>query len=97
MQVIGGEYVLGAYDYFCTGSDGERHELGEVLCLTSSSCQIWLAKCDMSLNNPTWRKVQDGCPVASWIERIHALQPGFYSSPVHTTIPESETQASING
>ncbi|MFV2003283.1 MAG: hypothetical protein ACC619_09920 [Paracoccaceae bacterium] len=72
------------YDYFCTGSNGERYELGEVICIRSSSCQpVWLAKCDMSLNNPMWRKVQDGCPVAgvsappqrSLLARIHALQP----------------------
>ena len=91
MQFIDGNYVLGDYDYFCTGSDGERHELGEIVCLASSTCQVWLAKCGMSLNNPMWRKVQDGCPVASWIERIHALQPVFNARPVYTAIANPKT------
>jgi len=55
----------GAYDYYCTGADGSRYELGEVVCLINNSCSAsWLAKCDMSQNNPMWRKVQDGCPAA---------------------------------
>lgn len=81
----------GPYDYFCTGGNGERYELGQIICITASSCQVWLAKCDMSLNNPMWRKVQDGCPVASLIDRIHALQPGYYSRPVYSEIPNPKT------
>ena len=87
----------GPYDYYCTGGDGERYELGEITCITASSCQVWLAKCDMSLNNPMWRKVQDGCPVASIIERIQALQPGFDSRPVYTAIVKPKTLASVKG
>lgn len=81
----------GPYDYFCTGGNGERYELGEITCITASSCQVWLAKCDMSLNNPMWRKIQDGCPVASVIDRLHALQPGFDSRPIYTAIANPKT------
>lgn len=86
------------YDYYCTGSDGSRHELGEVVCLVNNSCQqIWMAKCDMSLNNPMWRKVQDGCPAATLLERFDRLQPGLYSFPVDVKIHLTEPRATING
>jgi hypothetical protein len=49
-------------ELYCTDRNGDRHELGEVLCIVSSSCQIWMGKCDMSQNNVMWRKIQDGCP-----------------------------------
>jgi len=77
----------GAYDYYCTGSDGSRYELGEVVCLLNNSCsRSWLAKCDMSLNNPMWRKVQDGCPAATLLQRFQNLKPGLNTVPVHSTI-----------
>lgn len=87
IQIIDGEYVLGAYDYFCTDAQGARHEMGEVVCLINNSCsQAWLAKCDMSLNNPMWRKIQDGCPTATLFERFERLQPAQYSLPVNTSV-----------
>ncbi len=61
-------------EYFCTDADGARHELGEVICITAG-CDTWLARCDMSLNNPTWRRVQDGCPGVSLYRRLQLLQP----------------------
>ncbi len=95
IKIIDGEYVLGAYDYFCTGSDGKRYEMGEVVCLVNNSCsQSWLAKCDMSLNNPMWRKVQDGCPAASLLDRLQNLHPGLNTLPVNTDISSPKTQAS---
>ena len=48
-------------DCFCTDSDGQRIELGQTTCLTIGS-QSFTARCAMSLNNPTWRRVSDGCP-----------------------------------
>ncbi len=48
-------------DCFCTDSDGQRIELGRTTCLRIGS-QLVLAKCGMSLNNPTWRHIQKGCP-----------------------------------
>jgi len=73
----------GAYDYYCTDASGERFELGEVVCLNNNSCSpSWLAKCDMSLNNPMWRKVQDGCPAATLLQRFQRIEPGLYSLPV---------------
>jgi len=48
-------------DCFCTDSQGKRIELGQTTCLKIGSQQV-TARCDMSLNNPTWRRVSDGCP-----------------------------------
>ena len=59
-------------ELYCTDAQGERRELGEVICITAS-CQTWMAKCDMSLNNVMWRKLQDGCPTADLRTRIRTL------------------------
>lgn len=48
-------------DCFCTDSAGQRIELGKTTCLQIGSQQV-LAQCAMSLNNPTWRRLQEGCP-----------------------------------
>ena len=48
-------------DCFCTDSQGKRVELGRMTCLQIGS-QQFMARCDMSLNNPTWRRVSEGCP-----------------------------------
>ena len=49
--------------WFCTDSAGQRIELGRTTCLKIGSQKI-LARCDMSLNNPTWRRIQEGCPTS---------------------------------
>jgi len=59
-------------DYYCTDADGLRYEIGQVTCITAS-CETWMAKCDMSQNNTTWRKISDGCPTASLLDRLRAL------------------------
>lgn len=48
-------------DCFCTDSQGRRIELGQTTCLQIGSTQF-TARCGMSLNNPIWRRVSDGCP-----------------------------------
>ena len=42
---------------------GEMLPMGALVCLTVDG-KTFLARCEMSLNNPTWRRVQDGCPSA---------------------------------
>jgi hypothetical protein len=39
---------------------GERAELGGTACLRTGG-RSFTALCDMSLNNPTWRRVREGC------------------------------------
>ncbi|HUF86984.1 MAG TPA: hypothetical protein VMM59_06350 [Thermohalobaculum sp.] len=50
-------------DCYCTDSTGGRVEMGQTACLTIGQRQV-LARCDMSVNNPTWRyeSVEEGCP-----------------------------------
>lgn len=45
---------------YCTDSTGGRVELGESICLQVDG-NMFMAQCQMSLNVPMWRKVQDGC------------------------------------
>ena len=48
-------------DCYCTDSLGQRVEMGEMACLIIGSRRV-LARCDMSVNNPTWREQSEGCP-----------------------------------
>ena len=63
---------LPGVEHYCLDSNGTRFELGQVICVTAS-CQTWMARCDKSLNNTIWRKMSDGCPSVSLIDRIKAL------------------------
>ncbi|MHA1190110.1 MAG: hypothetical protein ACTSSQ_06595 [Alphaproteobacteria bacterium] len=49
-------------DCFCTNR-GERVELGGFACLKVDGKEF-LARCEMSLNNPSWRQKSDGCPIS---------------------------------
>jgi hypothetical protein len=48
-------------DCYCTDSAGKRVEMGQTACLMIGSRQV-LARCEMSVNNPTWRTEAEGCP-----------------------------------
>ena len=45
---------------FCTDKQGARVELGEMRCLQVDG-RMFMARCEMALNNPFWRQVSDGC------------------------------------
>ncbi len=60
----------GVIDCYCTDRAGERVALGEVICLHVDG-RMFLARCEMSLNNPMWREVQEGCTVS----RLPELSP----------------------
>ncbi|PRY26868.1 hypothetical protein CLV78_101972 [Aliiruegeria haliotis] len=47
-------------DCYCTDSTGSRVELGEMICLHVDG-RMFMARCEMSLNNPMWREVSEGC------------------------------------
>ncbi len=47
-------------DCYCTDKQGARVELGETICLQVDG-RMFMAQCQMSLNVPMWREVQDGC------------------------------------
>lgn len=50
---------------YCTDVNGDRVELGGLTCIEVSCQPAYLARCEMSLNSPMWRMVQEGCPAVS--------------------------------
>ena len=61
-------------ELYCTDGDGRRVELGGVICIRAG-CDTWMARCEMSLNNVMWRRLQDGCPAVSLQRGQPALDP----------------------
>ncbi|WP_232830558.1 hypothetical protein [Oceanicella sp. SM1341] len=59
-----------APDCYCTDSRGARVEMGDTRCLEVDG-RVFLARCAMSLNVPTWREVSGGCALtpSSRLER----------------------------
>ena len=45
---------------YCTDRNHARVELGETICLQVDG-RMFMAQCQMSLNVPMWREVQEGC------------------------------------
>lgn len=45
---------------YCTDKTGTRVELGEMRCLQVDG-RMFMAQCQMSLNNPMWREISSGC------------------------------------
>lgn len=64
-------------DCYCTNR-GVRIPVGQMSCLRVGS-RTFTARCGMSLNNPAWREVKDGCEPEQMSEASPAsefLQPG---------------------
>ena len=64
---------------YCTDKSHNRIELGETICLQVDG-RMFMAQCQMSLNVPMWREVQEGC-----------LSSGLISSPADGFAPLVET------
>ena len=47
-------------DCYCTDRNHNRIELGETICMQVDG-RMFMAQCQMSLNVPMWREVQEGC------------------------------------
>lgn len=45
---------------YCTDKSGARIELGETICMQVDG-RMFMAQCQMSLNSPMWRELQNGC------------------------------------
>ncbi|WP_163850460.1 hypothetical protein [Pseudooceanicola aestuarii] len=73
---IGGKIV----DCYCTDTSGSRKELGEVICLQVDG-RMFTAQCQMSLNVPMWRELQNGC-LSSGLAPRDARRPLGQSAPV---------------
>ena len=50
-------------DCYCTDKTGSRVELGQTICMQVDG-RMFMAQCQMSLNVPMWRQVEDGCAVS---------------------------------
>ncbi len=48
----------------CVNKGGALYELGERVCIRVNG-KAYLAECQMNLNNTSWQKVADECPIAS--------------------------------
>lgn len=59
-------------DCYCTDTSGSRIELGETICLQVDG-RMFMAQCQMSLNVPMWREVQEGCLSSE----LHLPEPTF--------------------
>lgn len=71
---------------YCTDKSGARVELGETVCLQVDG-RMFMAQCQMSLNVPMWRQVQEGCHAAALRSpRLQSLQPAGDAGPVHPKI-----------
>ena len=69
-------------DCYCTDTSGGRVELGQSICLYVDG-RAFMARCEMSLNNPMWRPTGDGC-LSSRLPQ--SLQPVLDSVPVDAQI-----------
>ena len=58
---------------YCTDRTGSRIELGETICMQVDG-RMFMAQCQMSLNSPMWREVQNGCLSSSLGSDEQALQ-----------------------
>ncbi|QJF50998.1 hypothetical protein [Roseobacter ponti] len=58
---------------YCTDRSGDRVELGETICLQVDG-RMFMAQCQMSLNVPMWREVQQGCLSSGLRENRDLLQ-----------------------
>lgn len=47
-------------DCYCTDKVGARVELGTMVCMHVGG-RDFIARCEMSLNNPMWREISQGC------------------------------------
>lgn len=68
-------------DCYCTDKSGGRVELGETICLFVDG-RAFMAQCQMSLNVPMWREVQEGCMSS----RLDRLKPAVDTGSVHAKI-----------
>lgn len=60
---------------YCTDTQRNRIELGETICLQVDG-RMFMAQCQMSLNVPMWREVQEGCMSSSLEGGQNISQPG---------------------
>lgn len=66
-------------DCYCTDKSGTRVELGQTLCMVVDG-RSFVARCEMSLNNPMWREIGEECLSSQ------SSEPSLDAGLVHTQI-----------
>lgn len=72
-------------DCFCTDKTGARVELGQVICMNVGG-RSFMARCEMSLNNPMWRETGDSCITSRNNRLPQSLDPHFDTGAVHPKV-----------
>jgi hypothetical protein len=63
-------------------ADGRNFSQGQIACIRGK-----LARCDMNLNNPTWKIVANTCPEARRTESLRLLAKLFPPQPRSSSPP----------
>lgn len=75
-------------DCYCTDTQGARVELEEEICLVVGG-RAFMARCEMSLNNPIWRDTGRAC-VSSSLAPLQLLEPAPDAGGVHPHVAAPE-------
>lgn len=78
-------------DCYCTDSTGGRVELEQEICLRVDG-RAFIARCEMSLNNPMWRDTGRAC-VTSRLAPLQCLKPSGGPGGVDPEVVAPEDQA----
>ncbi|WP_299626574.1 hypothetical protein [uncultured Tateyamaria sp.] len=70
---------------YCTDKSGARVELGQTVCLNVGG-RMFMAQCQMSLNSPMWREVEQGCLSSSLSSPFGDSPQPLQSFAVHSQI-----------
>lgn len=70
---------------YCTDKAGARVELGQTICLNVGG-RMFMAQCQMSLNSPMWREVEQGCLSSSLSSPFGDSPQPLQSFAVHSQI-----------
>jgi len=62
-------------DCYCTDRSGGRIELGQTICMQVDG-RMFMAQCQMSLNVPMWRELQEGCLSSEAGSSEDLIEPG---------------------
>ena len=79
-------------DCYCTDSFGARVELGGSACLVING-HAFLARCEMALNVPNWKRTGEGCVSSGLQGGAGGLGPGGQTPAVDPHVLAPETQS----
>jgi len=71
-------------DCYCTDTQGARVEMDAEICLVVDG-RAFIARCEMSLNNPIWRDTGRAC-ISSSLAPFEPLEPARDAGGVHAQI-----------